>query len=166
MGQVVPLLQSVVPLYSQVVPYYSGSPPFRVRKTSQMHENDQATIKTRYCGHLYSPFLRKWTLLDQRDQVSYYKERGLSGAWRVTFCFGERPCRVLSNLYSEDVMRGLKGGLSGHGLLASWVRPLWIGPLLWGLVSKGGLESLVPFSRLREGGWKGAWADAVRSPLE
>lgn len=42
-----------------------------------MHENDQATMKTRYCGHLYSPLLRKWTHLDQRDQVFYCKERGL-----------------------------------------------------------------------------------------
>jgi hypothetical protein len=31
------------------------------KKASQMHENDQATIKTRYCGHLYSPPLRKRT---------------------------------------------------------------------------------------------------------
>jgi hypothetical protein len=44
-----------------------------------MHENDQATIKTRYCGHLYSPLLRKWTCWDQRGWVSYCMERGLKG---------------------------------------------------------------------------------------
>jgi hypothetical protein len=35
--------------------------PFCVLKDtpwlSQMHEKDQATMKTRYCGHLYSRFL-------------------------------------------------------------------------------------------------------------
>jgi len=112
-----------------------------------MHENDQATIKTRYCGHLYSPFLHKWTLLDQRDQVSYCKERGLSGAWRVTFCFGERPCRVLSPLlwgwFRDDGSDGLaKGWKRGSSLLASLVRPLHPeGVSLSGLVSKGGGSS-------------------------
>jgi len=46
------------------------------QKTSQMHENDQATIKTRYCGRLYSPLLRKWTHLDHREWVSYYMGEG------------------------------------------------------------------------------------------
>lgn len=45
--------------------------------TSEMYENDQATIKMRYCGHLYSPLLQKWTRLDQRDQVFYCMGRGL-----------------------------------------------------------------------------------------
>lgn len=49
------------------------------KKTSQMHENDQATIKTRYCGHLYSPLLRKWTCWGQTGWVSYCMERGLKG---------------------------------------------------------------------------------------
>jgi hypothetical protein len=44
-----------------------------------MGENDQATLKKRYCGHLYSPLLRKWTHLHQRGQVSYCKERGPKG---------------------------------------------------------------------------------------
>ena len=42
-----------------------------------MHENDQATIKTRYCGHLYSPLLRKRTCWDHRAWVSYCMERGV-----------------------------------------------------------------------------------------
>jgi hypothetical protein len=50
------------------------------KKPSQMHENDQATMKTRYCGHLYSPLLRKRTCWDQRGWVSYCMERGLKGA--------------------------------------------------------------------------------------
>ena len=29
--------------------------------TSQMHKNDQATMKTRYCGHLFSRLARVWT---------------------------------------------------------------------------------------------------------
>jgi hypothetical protein len=45
--------------------------------TSEMYENDQATIKMRYCGHLYSPLLKKWTHLDQKDQVFYCMGRGL-----------------------------------------------------------------------------------------
>ena len=43
----------------------------------EMHKNDQATIKTRYCGHLYSLLLRKWTRLDQTDRVFYCMGRGL-----------------------------------------------------------------------------------------
>ena|SRR6201996_80317 len=46
------------------------------KKTSQTHENDQATIKTRYCGHLYSPLLRKWTYWSQRGWVSYCMREG------------------------------------------------------------------------------------------
>jgi len=46
------------------------------KKTSQTHENDQATIKTRYCGHLYSPLLRKWTYFDLGGQVSYCMREG------------------------------------------------------------------------------------------
>jgi hypothetical protein len=93
-----------------------------------MHENDQATIKTRYCGHLYVHFLHKWTLLDQRDQVSYYEERGLSGAWRVTFCFGERPCRVLSPLLSNGYMgEGVERGLERTQFARLLSRPLlWL----------------------------------------
>ena len=45
--------------------------------TSRTHENHQATLKTRYCGHLYSPLLRKWTRLDHRGWVSHCMERGL-----------------------------------------------------------------------------------------
>ena len=31
----------------------------------------QASMKTRYCGHLYSPLLRKRTWCDHRDQIVY-----------------------------------------------------------------------------------------------
>jgi len=34
------------------------------------YEIDQATLKTRYCGHLYSPLNPKWTLLDHPDGFS------------------------------------------------------------------------------------------------
>jgi hypothetical protein len=71
-----------------------------------MYKNDQATIKTRYCGHLYSPLLQKWTCLDQRDQLFYCKERGLIlEAWRVTFLW---PCRV-SRCRSSPPWMGLWG---------------------------------------------------------
>jgi hypothetical protein len=43
---------------------------------SQTIKKDQATIKTRYCGHLYSLLLCKWTHLDQPDRVFYCKGRG------------------------------------------------------------------------------------------
>ncbi len=46
---------------------------------SQMRKNHQATMKTRYCGHLYSSLLRKRTWWGHRDQVSYYMEGGLKG---------------------------------------------------------------------------------------
>ena len=54
---------------------------------------------TRYCGHLYSPLLRKWTYLDQRDQVFY--------------CMGEDrylwPCRVYGcRSFPMGCTRGLK----------------------------------------------------------
>jgi hypothetical protein len=47
--------------------------------TSQTLKNHQATMKTRYCGHLYSSLLRKRTWWGHRDQVSYYMEGGLKG---------------------------------------------------------------------------------------
>src|SRR6266850_140921 len=53
-----------------------GLKPLERKTTSHLHENHQATIKTRYCGCLYSPLLRKWTHFHQRGQVSYCKERG------------------------------------------------------------------------------------------
>jgi len=63
------------------------------KKTSQTHENHQATIKTRYCGHLYSPLLRKWTHLDHREWVSHCME----GTWRENlFARKGWSCRVLS----------------------------------------------------------------------
>ena len=46
---------------------------------SRMRKNHQATMKTRYCGHLYSSLLRKRTWWDHRDQVSYYMEGRLRG---------------------------------------------------------------------------------------
>ena len=46
---------------------------------SQTPKNHQATMKTRYCGHLYSSLLRKRTWWGHRDQVSYYMEGGLKG---------------------------------------------------------------------------------------
>src|ERR1700677_1431073 len=54
------------------------------RNTQKNHVSDsgvvprsshQASLKTRYCGHLYSSLIRKWTWVDHRDQVSLYKER-------------------------------------------------------------------------------------------
>jgi hypothetical protein len=60
-------------------PVYSLRMGPKKKKTSQTHENDQATMKTRYCGHLYSPLLRKRTCWDQRGWVSYCMEGGLKG---------------------------------------------------------------------------------------
>src|ERR1700687_1373637 len=73
---------------------------------SQMPKNHQATMKTRYCGHLYSSLLRKRTWWDHRDQVSYYMEGGLKG--------------------TEGSPPGWVGGLVGHPVstLLLWVCPL------------------------------------------
>jgi hypothetical protein len=46
------------------------------KETSRVHENDRATIKKRYCGHVYSPLLHKRTHLDHREWVSYYVGEG------------------------------------------------------------------------------------------
>jgi hypothetical protein len=74
---------------------------------SRTPKNHQATMKTRYCGHLYSSLLRKWTWWDHRDQVSYYMEGGLKGTE------GSPPGRV--------------GGLVGHPVsaLLLWASP-WV----------------------------------------
>jgi hypothetical protein len=44
----------------------------RKGKSSEMY---QATLKKRYCGHLYSPPLPKWTLCDHGAQVYTYVGR-------------------------------------------------------------------------------------------
>ena len=59
------------------------------KNPSWMHENHQATIKTRYCGHLYSPLLHKWTYLAHRVQVSYHMGGVLKGTWRDPFLLGK-----------------------------------------------------------------------------
>jgi hypothetical protein len=67
---------------------------------SQMHEKDQATMKTRYCGHLYSRFLEKWTCVHQRDWVSYYMEgngqRGTYGSLECSPLLAEREACLIS----------------------------------------------------------------------
>ena len=96
-----------------------------------MHWNNQATIKTRYCGHLYSPLLRKWTHLDQRGQVSYYKEGGLKRTQRVTHpVWITDLAGCLSKFSSPECELLLKGG----------ARVAWLSLIgyIWG--------------------WKGAWA--------
>ena len=77
-------------------------------------------IKTRYCGHLYSRLLCKWTHWDQRGQVSYCKgevERGL-----------ER-CSLLASLV------GLFNGWLGCLTSSQWVllcrKPDSIGDQPW-----------------------------------
>jgi hypothetical protein len=70
------------------------------KKPSQTHENDQATMKTRYCGHLYSPLLRKWTHLDQRGWVSYCMREGRKEPEGMLAGSVGGPCRVSSRFSS------------------------------------------------------------------
>ena len=66
---------------------------------SQTHKNDQATIKMRYCGHLYSRLLGKWTHLDQPDRVFYYKEGGPTLKTIGSLCCGLVRCIGVGPLF-------------------------------------------------------------------
>ena len=107
-----------------------------------MHENDQATMKTRYCGHLYSRLWVKWTHLDQPDQVFYCM--GRVPILKSTVSLFPWPCSVYGCRSSPYVgafeVGGWKGGLSNISLLASSVGPFdgWLGRLTssyWVLLS-------------------------------
>jgi len=77
-------------------------------------------MKTRYCGHLYSSLLCKWTWWDHRDQVSYYMEGGLKG--------------------TEGSPPGWVGGLVGHPVSALLLLGSEGHRSPFGVERKGGLE--------------------------
>jgi hypothetical protein len=85
-----------------------------------MHENNQATIKKRYCGHLYSPLLRKWTHLDQRDRVFYCMGEGTdTGDYRVTLLWPCSVYRCRSPILNRDTFNGYTMGMNrGHLILS------------------------------------------------
>ena len=107
-------------------------------------QKQMTTIKTRYCGHLYSLLLGNWTHLDQTVQVFYCKERGLILEPEVSLFCGIVGCPgvgpLLCGLVSEGYSSGVERGLEWHCLLASSVGPIdgWLGCLMlsyWVLLS-------------------------------
>jgi hypothetical protein len=84
--------------------------------SSWMAKNYRATMKTRYCGHLYSSLLRKWTWWGHRDQVSYYMEGGLKGTEGSPPREGWGPCRSPSKHFT---LVGLPCGFALMGLVAT-----------------------------------------------
>ena len=102
---------------------------------SQMLKNHQATMKTRYCGHLYSSLLRKWTWWDHRDQVSYYKEGGLKGTEGSSPRVGWRPsrspskhCTLIYGCFNKACSDGCHSPFWIEGGLEWWliVSPDWV----------------------------------------
>lgn len=83
---------------------------------SWMAKNYRATMKTRYCGRLYSSLLRKWTWWGHRDQVSYYMEGGLKGTEGSPPRAGWGPCRSPGKHFT---LVGLPYGFALMGLVAT-----------------------------------------------
>jgi hypothetical protein len=82
------------------------------RNSYQGHVNDsgefwgvphQASMKTRYSGHLYSSLIAKWTWVDHRDQFSLYKESEKTTLSPVQIhCI--LPCLQSATLYSLQAL--------------------------------------------------------------
>src|SRR6267142_1624358 len=116
--------------------------PIGDKKTSHLHENHQATMKTRYCGRLYSPLLRKWTHLHQRGQVSYCKERGPKGTCpsKPSALDVLKGGRGFARLFSRCIERG--GTVSGFVSLLGTHKGFWCRLSLMNLGLKGGLSDV------------------------
>jgi hypothetical protein len=100
--------------------------PILAHFPSWTHKNHQATMKTRYCGHLYSSLLRKRTWWGHRDQVSYYMEGGLKGT-EGSPTWG--PCRSPSKHFTLVLVHF--NGACSDGRQSRWpvVSPCWV-PLM------------------------------------